>query len=123
MALPPDGRKYDVALSFAGEQRECVEEVASGLRHRGIRAFYDRYEEADLWGKDLYEHLHGVYSEAADYCVVFASEDYALKLWATHERRSAQERAFLESREYVLSQPDSMTRRSLGSERLSDTST
>jgi hypothetical protein len=95
-------RKYDIALSFAGEQRDYVEEVASGLLHRGIRVFYDRYEEADLWGKDLYEHLHTVYSEKADYCVIFASEDYALKLWATHERRSAQERAFEENREYIL---------------------
>jgi len=97
-----EDRKFDVALSFAGENREFVEEVASGLSHRGIRVFYDRYEEADLWGKDLYDHLAKVYSKDAEYCVIFASEEYEKKVWATHERRNAQERALSENREYIL---------------------
>ena len=50
-------REYDVSLSFTGEDREYVEQVASGLRHQGVRVFYDRYEEANLWGKDLCVHL------------------------------------------------------------------
>jgi TIR domain len=95
-------REYDVALSFAGEDRTYVEEVAAGLKHRGIRVFYDRYEEANLWGKDLYQHLAWVYSVAAEYCVLFASEAYYSKVWATHERRNAQERALAEHREYIL---------------------
>ena len=32
---------YDVALSFAGEQRAYVEHVADCLRARGVRVFYD----------------------------------------------------------------------------------
>lgn len=84
---------YDVALSFAGEQRAYVEKVAAALRRRGIRPFYDDYEQAVLWGKDLYEHLDWVYQKAARYCVLFASEAYARKVWTTHERRSAQARA------------------------------
>jgi hypothetical protein len=50
--------------------------VAAGLKHRGIRVFYDHFEGANLWGKDLYEHLAWVYSAAAEYCVLFASEAY-----------------------------------------------
>src|SRR5271167_3829968 len=92
--------EYDVCLSFAGEDREYVEAVAKELRDRGIRVFYDRYATVELWGKELYEHLHYVYQKAARYCVLFVSDAYAHKVWPTHERRSAQERAITESREY-----------------------
>ena len=33
---------------------------------------------------------------------MFASLDYARKLWTTHERRSAQARALTEHQEYIL---------------------
>ena len=93
---------YDVALSFAGEQRTYVAEVAEALRGRGIRPFYDDYEKVTLWGKDLYEHLDWVYGKAARYCVLFASADYERKVWTTYERRSAQARALESKQEYVL---------------------
>jgi hypothetical protein len=95
-------REYDVCLSFAGEQREYVEQVASRLREEAIRVFYDDYEQASLWGKDLYEHLDWIYSRAARYCVLFASADYARKIWTSHERRSAQARALQDSGTYIL---------------------
>ena len=58
----PDSIKqysYDVALSFAGEDRIYAEALAGALRHHGIRVFYDKYEKDTLWGKDLYTHLSG----------------------------------------------------------------
>jgi TIR domain-containing protein/WD40 domain-containing protein len=94
--------EYDVCLSFAGEQRETVEPVAAGLRSRGYRVFYDKYEVAALWGKDLYLHLDDVYRHKAEYCVIFASAEYGRKLWTNHERRSAQARAFQRTSEYIL---------------------
>src|SRR5689334_12046341 len=57
-SAPRDGDfPYDVALSFAGEQRPYVLRVAAALRRRGVRTFYDDYEKPEMWGKDLYEHL------------------------------------------------------------------
>lgn len=53
-------------------------------------------------GKDLYEHLDYVYQRAARYCVLFASEHYARKVWTSHERKSAQARALHENEEYIL---------------------
>lgn len=94
--------RYNVALSFAGEEREYVRAVANDLRSKGIDVFFDEYDQVDMWGKDLYEHLHEVYSSKAHYCVIFVSEAYARKNWTTHERRSAQERALRENREYIL---------------------
>ncbi|MHB1630880.1 MAG: hypothetical protein ACYCQL_01500 [Acidithiobacillus sp.] len=49
-------RKYHIALSFAGED-DYVEEVATYLKATGVKVFYDKFEAADLWGKDLYALL------------------------------------------------------------------
>ena len=94
--------EYDVALSFAGENRDVADSLAGILTAKGLRVFYDRYEQADLWGKDLYQHLQTVYRDKALVCVVFVSEAYTRKLWTRHELRQAQERAFRENREYIL---------------------
>jgi TIR domain len=101
-ALSDRQRQYDVCLSFAGEDRAYVEKVASSLKRSRVAVFYDRYEQADLWGKDLYTHLDSVYRLSAKFCLIFISKSYAKKLWTNHERRSAQARAFLENDEYIL---------------------
>ncbi|MBP2833149.1 TIR domain-containing protein [Aquimarina sp. U1-2] len=94
--------EYDVALSFAGENRAYVEEVANSLNKKGIKVFYDLFEEANLWGKNLYEYLSEIYQNKAQYTVLFISGFYNQKLWTNHERVSMQARAFQESREYIL---------------------
>jgi len=93
---------YDVALSFAGEDRIVADELAELLVNRKVTVFYDLYEQAQFWGKDLYQHLQIVYRDKARYCIVLVSESYAKKLWTKHELRQAQERAFSESEEYIL---------------------
>lgn len=93
---------YDIALSFAGEDRPYVDQVANLLQKRGVKVFYDLFEEADLWGKDLYVHLSEVYHKSAQFTVMFISKAYADKLWTNHERKAAQSRAFQEAQEYIL---------------------
>jgi len=99
---PQFGKAFEVVLSFAGEYRKYVEEVAAILRAHKVSVFYDGYEEVMLWGKDLTEHLQYVYSASARFCVMFISKNYADKMWPTHERRSAFERALEEKQEYIL---------------------
>lgn len=94
--------KYDVGLSFAGEQRDYVRQVADVLKERGFKVFFDDYERTELWGKDLYVHLSKVYQAMCEYCVMFISQDYAEKVWTNHERRNAQARAVGENVEYIL---------------------
>lgn len=94
--------EYEIALSFAGEERDYVENVAILLREKDIKFFYDQFEEASLWGKDLYDHLDQVYRSKAQYSVLFLSKNYAAKVWTNHERKSAQTRAFKEQEEYIL---------------------
>lgn len=94
--------EYDVALSFAGEDREIVESIARQLVDCDGKVFYDEFVTHELWGKDLFQHLSAVYRDKAKYCLVFVSKAYKDKAWPKHELRQAQERAFFSSSEYLL---------------------
>lgn len=59
----PLKRQYDAVISFAGEDRDYAERLAALLKREGFKVFYDKYEEADLWGKNLYDHLTEIYSK------------------------------------------------------------
>lgn len=93
---------YEVVLSYAGEDRNYVEKVAAFLKANKVHIFYDKYEEATLWGVDLAEHLDKVYGGTARYCVMFISKYYAQKVWTNHERQSALAKAIHEKTEYIL---------------------
>lgn len=93
---------YDIALSFAGEDRDYVEIIAKKLKDKGIDVFYDKFQTAELWGKDLYQYLNNIYKNEAQYCIVFISKSYQKKVWTKHELSSAQNKAFLEDTEYIL---------------------
>jgi TIR domain len=90
----------DVLL--AGEDRAYVEMVVDSLRHKGVRVFYDQYEQINLWGKDLYEYFIEIYKNKSRLTVLFISKHYKDKVWANHEKRAAQARALSESYEYIL---------------------
>ena len=94
--------KYDVCLSFAGEDREYVDRVANILRDRDVNVLYDKFVETELWGKDLYQHLDMVYRKQAKYCVIFISKYYVEKVWTKHELKSAQAKDLLANDEYIL---------------------
>lgn len=94
--------EFDVALSFASEDREFVDEVARILRDNNIKVFYDKFEEVDLWGKDLGIHFDYVYRRSAKYCIPFISEYYKKKLWTNYEIRNAIARAVESKEEYIL---------------------
>jgi TIR domain len=95
-------KRYDVALSFAGEDRDYVEAVATALMNKGLRVFYDRFEEADLVGRNLVDHLSDVYQSRARLCVVFVSRAYAQKPFPRLERQAAQATALLAEQPYII---------------------
>lgn len=93
---------YDVVLSFAGEDRAYVERIAKLLIEQDIKVFYDKFETANLWGKDLYQYLSDIYRTKAEFCVIFISKYYKEKNWTRHELKNAQNRAFIDNKEYIL---------------------
>ena len=96
------GRRWDVALSFAGAQRDYVEQVARALKARCVRCFYDADEQVRLWGTHLAEELPRIYARESAAVVVFVSADYAGQDWTRLECRAAFSRAVREAGVYVL---------------------
>jgi hypothetical protein len=96
--------EYDVALSYASEERDYVEKVSAALQRSGIRVFYDKDPKEDprIFGKDLLQYLSEIYGKRARYTVMFISESYARKRWTVEESRRAQALAFVENRDSIL---------------------
>ncbi len=95
--------QYDIAISFAGEDRDYARELSATLTSLGATVFFDEYEQSNLLGKDLYVHLSEVYREQARFCVILVSQAFAKKMWTLHERRAAQDRALKQrGSEYIL---------------------
>ncbi len=101
-AAAQTAKPYEIALSFAGEDRPFVEAVANELRALGVKLFYDAFEQLDLLGKDLAAHFATIYKDRAHYCAMFISNSYVQKAWPRFERQHAQARALVERREYIL---------------------
>lgn len=80
---------FDVALSFASEQREYVRAVYKALSDIGIQTFFDEAQTAEMWGRDGVEMLTSIYGQRALFTVMFISDDYVRKAWPTVERRAA----------------------------------
>lgn len=93
---------WEVALSFAGEQREYVAEVAKHLKEGGVPCFYDEDNLVALWGEDLAEIFDRIYRLDSEFAVIFISKEYVAKEWTRHERRSALARALSERSAYIL---------------------
>ena len=56
---------YEVALSFAGEDKAFAEAVAEGPREAGVEVFYDSFFAEELWGEDLSVKLREVYHDTS----------------------------------------------------------
>lgn len=95
-------KKFDVAFSYAGEDRAYVERVADECLRRGVKVFYDRALTDELWGRDLDTHLPDVYESSASYVVVFLSSHYVRKAWPQRELAAAVKSRELLGLDYVL---------------------
>ena len=85
--------QYQIALSFAGEQRPLVAAVAERLAAALGRdqVFYDRFHEAELARPDLDLYLQQLYHERSRLVVVFLGADYQRKEWCGLEWRSVRD--------------------------------
>jgi TIR domain len=102
MSQPDVSRSFDVAVSYAREDRELVQQVVDGLKDAGVRVFYDNDYQSDLWGEDLLEYFDDIFRNQASYTLMFISRHYASKMWTQHERRSALAHGVEQSTPYVL---------------------
>jgi len=94
--------KYDLAISFAGEQREIAELFARRLDASGYSVFYDEFEMAELWGGDLSVVLGDIYENQARHCLVIVSAEYVNKKWTNLERQNVISRFMNDRSDYIL---------------------
>ncbi|MET0624639.1 MAG: tetratricopeptide repeat protein [Pyrinomonadaceae bacterium] len=79
----PTTKRFRIALSFAGEKRDFVEQVAALLaRQLGEAAIlYDKYHEAEFSRSDLAFYLPDLYEKEAELVVAVFCPDYESKEW------------------------------------------
>jgi hypothetical protein len=80
-----DEYPWDVAISFAGQDRATVLEFVKQLEEKGVFPFYDFNHQAQLWGVDLQKKLAEIYANDALYMVIFISPHYPEKDWTRFE--------------------------------------
>lgn len=93
---------FDIAVSFAGEDRDLVHAVVTEVQGAGFTVFHDEDNPVDLWGEELTEYFANVYERRARYAVMFVSRHYAIKPWTRLERRSILVRALEQEKPYLL---------------------
>jgi tetratricopeptide (TPR) repeat protein len=76
-------KRFRIALSFAGEKREFVEQVADILAGRfgETEILYDMYHEAEFSRARLGRYLPKLYHEESDLVVAVFCRDYPRKQW------------------------------------------
>lgn len=87
---PPRKRKrFGVALSFPGERRAFVKQIAEQLSKEvgQERVLYDKYYESEFARPDLDTYLQDLYHDESELIVVFLCADYERKEWCGLEWR------------------------------------
>lgn len=90
-SIPLLKKQFKVALTFPGEKRDYVSQVAEGLNDRLGDVFYDNYYEAELARTDLDLILQKIYHANSELVVVFLCEEYEKKEWCGIEWRAVRD--------------------------------
>lgn len=94
--------EYDVAISYASEDVDVAGALAARLEEKGVRVFFDRSAQVELWGKDLPEFFRNVYGPTARFVLVLVSKHYAVKDWTDFEFSIARGEAKQRKEEFIL---------------------
>jgi len=96
------GYDFDVALSFSGKDLEYAERLSGALKCNDVKVFYDRSEQANLWGRNLQIHLADLYRVRSRYCIVLVSNNYLTSKWTKVEIEAALAHEFERGDTYIL---------------------
>jgi hypothetical protein len=93
---------YDIAVSFAGEQRAYVAAVVAAVKDCGLSVFYDKDKGNEWWGKSFIRAQRTVYGTQTRVFVPFISKDYLTKPIPMDEFSAAMMTAVKQGDGYVL---------------------
>ncbi|HEX7307237.1 toll/interleukin-1 receptor domain-containing protein [Lentzea sp.] len=97
-----DEHEYDIAVSFAGEQRDYVERTVEAAKAAGLRVFYDRDMTVEWWGKNVLVEQRKVYGSRTRFFVPFISTEYLEKPYPRDELDAAMLTAVKQGNGYIL---------------------
>jgi hypothetical protein len=96
-------RRYNVAISFSGKNRQVARQIYRSLTKRNLSVFYDEAEQHVLLGTHLPETLQAVYRDQSDYVVIIGSQAYIESTYAFQvEWKAILERAVEKRGAYIL---------------------
>jgi hypothetical protein len=86
-------KRFKVALSFPGEHRTFIQQVADllAMEYSKAKVLYDKYHTAEFAKPSLGIDLPIFYKDDAELVVYFLCKDYAEKQWTQIEWRAIQE--------------------------------
>jgi hypothetical protein len=94
--------EFDVAISYAGADRQVASDVSTVLEKAGYRAFYDLDQQHRMLGEELAEYLYDVYFRRSRYAIVVVSAEFLRSKWANWEWRAVLARLQSQREAYVL---------------------
>jgi hypothetical protein len=94
--------KYDVSISFAGEDRKIVEKISKELIKKGVKVFYDQNHKYKLWGKKLSTYFQDIYGPESKFVIILISKYYPIRDWTDFEFSIVKKEAKNRKTEYIL---------------------
>lgn len=98
--------KYDIAISYANEQKSYVKKLAEALLNHHMRIFADFLEPNRFWGEDLPTELRKIYHDECKYILIILSKEYAQKGFSQFEGKVASERHITGDKFFVIKYDD-----------------
>lgn len=81
--------RYDIAISFAEEDRNAALALSLALEMAGFnKVYYYPFNYEATWGKEIERELDKIYSEKSKYAIAFFSNTYLKKRFSTIEREA-----------------------------------
>lgn len=93
---------YDIAVSFAGEQRQYVAAVVAAAKVHGLSVFYDQDKGNEWWGTSFIRQQRTVYGSQTRFFVPFISKEYLSKSIPMDEFSAAMMTAVRQGDGYIL---------------------
>jgi hypothetical protein len=78
--------RFDVAISFAGENRELARYISQRLKDLDVEVYFDEDYETSYLGKKLSEQFPKVFSTDSRYVLCILDKHHQEKIWPTFER-------------------------------------
>ncbi|MCB0669147.1 MAG: toll/interleukin-1 receptor domain-containing protein [Saprospiraceae bacterium] len=81
-----ENREFEVAISFAGENRKLAKYIASQLELIDVPVFFDEYYESNYLGKAWSKEFERIFVRDSRLVVCILDSNHKDKIWPTFER-------------------------------------